>query len=275
MARPEGANQTSGQTDPADGRITTELRDGIFVIGIDRPAKLNGFTPVMLRGMAQAYTRYEREPLARCGLVYAEGAHFTAGLDLPKVAPYLGGNTLLVEQDEIDPFESRPPFRSKPMVFAVHGICYTLGIEMMLAADIVVAAQDARFAQVEVKRGLMATGGATIRMVQRAGWGNAMRYLLTGDEFDAQTALRLGFIQEIVESGRQRQRAMELARCIADQAPLAVSATLENARIALRNGPEKAASLFGATQSRLLATEDFQDGLRSFKEKRAPKFQGK
>jgi len=263
------------QSDPAEGRITTELRDRLFLIGIDRPAKLNGFTPVMLRGMAQAYTRYEHEPLARCAVVFAEGAHFTAGLDLPKVAAHLGGNTLLVEKDEIDPFESRPPFRSKPVVFAVQGICYTLGIEMMLAADIAVAASNTRFAQVEVKRGLMPTGGATIRMVQRAGWGNAMRYLLTGDEFDAQTALTLGYIQEIVDPGRQRKRAMELATSIADQAPLAVAATLSNARVALREGPETAASLFGATQTRLLASEDFQDGLRSFKEKRAPNFRGK
>ena len=263
------------QIDVNEGRVTTELRDHLFLIGIDRPAKLNGFTPVMLRGMAQAYTRYEHEPLARCAVVFAEGAHFTAGLDLPKVAAHLGGNTLLVEKDEIDPFESRPPFRSKPVVFAVQGICYTLGIEMMLAADIVVAAADTRFAQLEVKRGLMPTGGATIRMVQRAGWGNAMRYLLTGDEFDAQTALTLGYIQEIVDPGRQRKRAMELATSIADQAPLAVAATLSNSRVALRDGPEAAASLFGATQTRLLASEDFQDGLRSFKEKRAPKFRGK
>src|SRR3954462_15700071 len=95
------------QADPAEGRISTELSDGLFLIGIDRPAKLNGFTPVMLRGMAQAYTQYEREPAARCAVVFAEGAHFTAGLDLPKVARYLGGDTLLVEVDEIDPFESR------------------------------------------------------------------------------------------------------------------------------------------------------------------------
>ncbi len=263
------------KTDSADGRITTELRDGLFLIGIDRPAKLNGFKPVMLRGMEQAYTRYEHEPEARCAVVFAEGANFTAGLDLPKVAPYLGQNTLLVEEGEIDPFESRPPLRSKPVVFAVHGICFTLGIEMMLAADVVVAAADTRFAQVEVKRGLMPTGGATIRMVQRAGWGNAMRYLLTGDEFDAQTALRLGFIQEIVEPGRQRERAIELAQTIAAQAPLAVAATLWNARVALLEGPDTAGALFGATQTRLLASEDFQDGLRSFKEKRAPRFKGK
>src|SRR3954467_10406657 len=104
------------QADPADGRITTELRDGLFLIGIDRPAKLNGFTPIMLRSMAQAYTRYEHEPLARCALVYAEGAHFTAGLGLPKAAPHRGGDTLLIKKDEVNPFKSRPPFRSKPLV---------------------------------------------------------------------------------------------------------------------------------------------------------------
>jgi enoyl-CoA hydratase/carnithine racemase len=261
--------------DPADGRITTEFKDGLFLIGIDRPAKLNGFTPAMMRGMAQAYTRYEREAEARCAVVFAEGAHFTAGLDLPKVAPYLGQNTLLVEDDEIDPFDTRAPFRTKPVVFAVHGICFTLGIEMMLAADVVVAAADTRFAQVEVKRGLMPTGGATIRMVERAGWGNAMRYLLTGDEFDAPTALRLGFIQEIVEPGQQKARALALARHIADQAPLAVSATIENARIALGEGATAAASRFGTTQTRLLASDDFQEGLKSFKDKRPSKFKGR
>jgi enoyl-CoA hydratase/carnithine racemase len=157
----------------------------------------------------------------------------------------------------------------------VHGICFTLGIEMMLAADVVIAASDTRFAQVEVRRGLVPTGGATIRMVERAGWGNAMRYLLTGDEFDAQTALRLGFVQEIVEPGRQKARAIELARHIAAQAPLAVSATIENARIALGRGPAEAAALFGATQSRLLASDDFQEGLRSFRDKRPAQFRGK
>ena len=92
----------------------------------------------------------------------------------------------------IDPLSLRPPIRTKPLVCAVQGICFTLGIELMLAADIVIAADDCRFAQIEVKRGIMPTGGATVRMVERAGWGNAQRYLLTGDEFGAAEALRLG-----------------------------------------------------------------------------------
>src|SRR5919201_1442833 len=85
----------------------------------------------------------------------------------------------------------RDPRRTKPLVAAVQGFCFTLGIELMLAADIVVAADDCRFAQLEVKRGIMATGGATLRMAERAGLGCALLHLLTGDEFGAAEALRL------------------------------------------------------------------------------------
>ncbi len=262
-------------TDNTEGRINTKLKDGVFLIGIDRPAKLNGFTPEMLRGLVAAYTAYENDAAARCALVYAEGKHFTAGLDLPKVAPHLGTDWLLVEEGDIDPFDLRPPFRTKPVVFAVQGICFTLGIEVMLAADIVIAASDARFSQLEVKRGLMATGGATIRMVERAGWGNAMRYLLTGDEFDAATALRLGFIQEVVEQGEQFGRALELANDIASQAPLAVRATIDSVRQALAESPGASAAKFGQIQKGLLASDDFQEGLNSFKSKRPAKFSGK
>jgi len=263
------------QTDNIEGRIHSKLKDGVFLIGIDRPAKLNGFTPEMLRGLALAYTAFENDAAARCALVYAEGKHFTAGLDLPRVAPHLGSDSLMVKEGEIDPFDLRAPFRSKPVVFAVQGICFTLGIELMLAADIVVAASDTRFSQLEVKRGLMPTGGATIRMVERAGWGNAMRYLLTGDEFDPATALRLGFIQEVVEPGEQFGRALELAHDIAKQAPLAVDAVIRSARRALHEGPNAAVSQFGTVQRKLLASEDFQEGLRSFKTKRESRFSGR
>ena len=126
---------------------------------------------------------------------------------------------------------------ARTLVAAVQGICFTLGIELMLASDIVVAASDCRFAQIEVKRGIMPSAGATIRMTERAGLGNALQYLLTGDEFNAETALRLGFVQEVVAPGSERQRAIEIATLISEQAPLAVAATLANARKAVFDGP--------------------------------------
>ena len=257
-----------------DGRIATRLDDGIFHIVFDRPRKLNGFTPSMLRELALAYTAYEQEPAARCALVSAEGAHFTAGLDLPKVAPMFASGTPMAPPGTIDPFGLAPPWRTKPVVFAVQGICFTLGIELMLAADCVVAAGDCRFAQLEAKRGIMASGGATIRMVQRAGWGNAMKLLLTGQEFDAATALRFGFVTEVVEPGRQLARAESLAREIAGAAPLAVQAMITNARAALHQGFAAASAELVPLQARLSASADAAEGVRSFAEKRTARFTG-
>jgi enoyl-CoA hydratase/carnithine racemase len=145
----------------------------------------------------------------------------------------------------------------------------------MLASDIVVAASDCRFAQVEVKRGIMPSAGATIRMAERAGLGNALRYLLTGEEFNAEPALRLGFVQEVVIPGSVGQRAIELATLISEQAPLAVSATLASARKAVFEGSKVAAAELQKKQRRLLASEDAKEGIRSFIEKRPAKYLGR
>jgi len=262
------------QPDP-DGEILTRREGAVFVIGLNRPAKLNGFTPKMLKDLAAAYTAFEQDRAARVAVLYAEGPHFTAGLDLPKVAPLMGDRNLLVAPGQIDPCNNIPPFRSKPVVAAVQGITFTIGIELMLAADVVVAASDCRFSQLEVKRGIMATGGATIRMVERAGWGNAMRYLLTGDEFDVATALRLGFVQEVTEPGGQFAEAMRMAQRIAAQAPLAVSATLRNARLAVEDGPAAAVADFRPTQSVLMQSDDVREGVASFVERRVAVFNGR
>lgn len=197
---------------PQDGRVTTELVDGVMRISIDRPAKMNGFTPGMMHGLARALTDFEALTDARCAVLCAEGRHFTAGLDLPKVAEAWNRGETLYPPDLHHPFDIRPPFRLKPLIVAVKGVCFTVGVELMLSADIVIAADDSRFCQQEVRRGIMAAGGATIRLVERAGWGNAMRYLLTGEEWDAAVALRLNCVQEVVPAGQELERALEIAR---------------------------------------------------------------
>lgn len=160
------------------------------------------------------------------------------------------------------------------MVAAVKGICFTIGIELMLAADIVIAADNCRFSQLEVGRGIMPTGGATIRMVQRAGWGNAMLHLLTADEFNSDEALRVGFVQRVVATGMEFDEALTVARRISEQAPLAVVASRLNARTSVEEGTVVALADFTQTNTCLANSADAHEGVRSFAERRKPSFTG-
>ena len=265
-------------TPPFEGTITTERRGPLLLIGIDRPAKRNGFTPRMFRELAEAYTLLDDDPSLRVGVLHAHGEHFTAGLDLPALAPLMQRGEKAIPHGLVEPTDLGTPGyrrRTKPMVVAVQGITYTLGIELMLAADIVVAADNSRFSQLEVKRGIMATGGATLRMAERAGLGNALLHLLTGDEFDSAEALRLHFVQKVVPAGTQLAEAVRIAEAIAAQAPLAVVATRLNALKAVERGPLEAMAEFVSVQQRLARSEDAAEGVRSFVEKRPARFTGR
>lgn len=259
----------------SEGRVVSETRGPLLLIDIDRPAKLNAFTPEMFHQLSAAYGRLEDDPDLRCGVLHAEGTSFTTGLELTRFAESMRQGEAVLGDGEIDPFGLRPPARTKPVVVAVKGWCLTLGIELLLAADICVAAADTRFRQHEVQRGIMATGGATLRMVARAGWGNAMRYLLTGEEFDAAEALRLGFVQEVVEPGAELDRAVAIATLIAAQAPLAVRATRANAAKAVMEGPAAAIAEFRQVQTRLAASADAAEGVAAFGERREAVFTGR
>jgi len=160
-------------------------------------------------------------------------------------------------------------------VTVVQGITFTIGIEIALAGDIVVAASDTRFCQLEPKRGLAPLGGATIRYVQRAGWGNAMYHLLRADEFSADEALRIGLVQEVVEPGRQRGRAVEVARELLQCAPLALRHTIANARLALDEDEPTAIDAIPAMSKAVMVTADFQEGIASFIERRPARFTGR
>jgi enoyl-CoA hydratase len=255
--------------------IRTERDGRILKIGLDRVAKRNAFDPPMFHALAAALGELDRDPELWCGVVYAHGDHFTGGIDLAQFAPlFERDDPFALEPGAVDPFGLRNHL-SKPLVMAVQGITYTIGVEMLLAADIRIAASNARFAMLEVGRGLYPLGGATFRLVREAGWGNAMRYLLTGEEWDAAAALRMGLVQEIVEPGKQVDRAMEIAGRICAQAPLGVRATLRSAWMGVVDGEIAAAEHLRDDMRAVLASEDFQEGIASFRERRAAKFRGK
>ena len=257
-----------------DGTISVEARGPILEMGFDRPEKYNGLTPKMVSELTEAFTRLDADPALRVGILFGHGKHFTAGLDLPKWVDGMKQGGRERPENRVDPFGLSRKC-TKPVICAVHGITYTAGIEMMLACDIAVAADDCRFSQLEPKRGIMATGGATFRFVERGGYGNAMYHLLVLDEFDAAEARRCGFVQEVVPAGTQVERARVLAEKIAAMAPLAIQATKASAQLYLARGSEACIAEFSATQQRLANTEDAAEGVRSFVERREPKFQGR
>ena len=256
-------------------RVTYETRGHVALIGLNRPEKRNAFDLAMLDALADAYTRYDDDAELRCAVLFAHGDHFTGGLDLVEVGPAVAGGRPLFPADRVDPFALGARRLSKPLVAALQGYCFTLGIELALAADVRFAADDAKLAQLEVKRGIYPFGGATIRMPAVAGWGNAMKWLLTGDTFDAAEALRIGIVQEVVRRDELVPRATAFAERIAQQAPLAVRATLATARGAAADGPDAEATRLLGRARELMASEDAVEGMRSFLERREGRFSGR
>ena len=262
-------------TQSTAGRVTRELRGHVLLLGLDRVSKRNAFDLDLLNELALAYGELERNDEARVALVFAHGEHFTAGLDLTRVADAFKSGWAPPEGG-CDPWGVfAGPRTRKPVIVAAQGYCYTIGIELMLASDINLCASNTRFAQMEVQRGIFPFGGATLRMHQNAGWGNAMRWLLTGDEFDAHEAYRMGLVQEVVATEELLPRALWIAERIAAQAPLGVQATLASARQAVQQGEAAAAATLPPVMRQLMASEDAAEGVRAMLERRPGNFQGR
>lgn len=256
-----------------DGTIEIVAEGPILKIGLSRPAKKNSLTPAMLVGLATAFDRLEAEEALRVGILHGEGGNFTAGLDLMKFMATLAAGEGRVDFPGIDPLQLKARC-TKPLVAAVSGIVFTVGIELMLACDVVVAGDDSVFAQLEPARGIMPSGGGTVRWVQQVGWGNAMRYLLTADRFDAAEALRIGLVQAVVPTGEVLEQATALAARIAANAPLALRETKRSALRYLEDGQRVAFTALDEAQGRLIISADAAEGVAAMLERRPPVFRG-
>ena len=232
------------------GNVSHEIRGQIMLIGLDRAEKRNAFDSQMIHELSLALTEYEDHAGLRCAVIFAHGEHFTAGLDLAELQPKLASGVFDFAENQINPWGTGARKRAKPVIAAVQGYCFTAGIELMLNADLVIAQDNCQFAQMEVQRGILPFGGATVRFVQAAGWAKAMRFLLTGERFSAQAALEMNLINEITEAP-PLSRAIELAEQIC-----------------------RAARLQQHLQP-LLRSEDAQEGVMAMLQRRDPKFQGK
>ena len=256
------------------GKVSREIEQHIFLIGLDRIDKRNAFDSHMIDDLSLALTEYEDNDQLRCAIIFAHGDHFTAGLDLTELQPKMASGIFSSDPNIINPWGTSGRKRKKPVIVAVHGYCYTAGIELLLNADIAIAQNNTQFTQIEVLRGILPFGGATSRFVKSAGWSNAMRYLLTGDLFDAQTALNLNLITELT-ADRPLNRAIELAQRIAKAAPLAVQATLAAAKDAIELSESKSFENLNKHLKPLLASNDVQEGVKAMLERREPLFTGK
>jgi len=221
-------------------KVTLEVRDHILLIGLNRPEKLNAADEEMLHGLSLAYGQLDADPNLRVGLVFGHGDHFTAGLDLMDVGPKLAAGKLsLVPEGGLDPWGMSTRQVRKPVVMATRGTCFTLGVELALASEVVIAASDSKFAQLEVARAIL--------------------------------PLRMNLVTEVVEPGQEFERALELAGRIAAQAPLAVQATLASGRNADTEAERQ--KVFERLAS-LMQTNDVQRGLQAFMTKQPAKFEG-
>ncbi len=254
--------------------INVEIRGRVAVVTINRPDKLNALNSMVHAEGVQALNELKRDENVRVLVITGSGERsFIAGADIGEFA----GQTPVTQRDlfhEKSLFNSIDSF-PKPVIAMVNGFCLGGGNELALACDIRLASETAKFSQPEINLGIIPGGGGTQRLTNLVGEGKAMEMILTGDMIDAETAYKIGLVNHVYPADALEAKTMELAEKIAEKAPIALQLCKEAVKFASRSnldeGLRREVDLFAICFS----TEDKQEGVSAFLEKRKPVFKGK
>jgi len=265
--------------------VAIEVRKdgGITTITINRPERRNALDLEHFQALAEAWVGFRDDDDARVAIITGTGKDFTVGADLKSFVPAIAGETerIAAERAEgkVNPAEAgliavlREFELWKPVVAAVNGTCVAGGMEMLLGTDIRIASTQASFGIFEPKRGLFPGGGTTVRLPRQIPFPWAMEVLLVGDAVDAQTALRMGIVNAVVEPDALLDTAAEWARKIMRNAPLAIEATKRSVMTGLGLPLKEAFDQELMHAAQVFMTEDAKEGPRAFAEKRDPVWQ--